>query len=76
MENIIGKKEVLYMADVYDGSREMYDKLRKGEPVLCYKCKKSVLLPFNTTADKAHDFNCSDENCDGHIHFVPGINIE
>lgn len=64
------------MADIYDGSYESYQKLRAGKKIICPDCKKGYFVPFNTTADKAHSFKCSNENCDGYIHFDPMIIIE
>lgn len=64
------------MADVYDGSSESDRKLRAGKKMICPVCKKGYFVPFNTTADKAHYFNCSNENCNEYIHFDPVINLE
>lgn len=50
------------------------DLLRNGERVICPKCGKDYLRPYNTTADKAHWFDCS--NCDFHAHWDPIIDIE
>lgn len=52
------------------------DRLRRGEKVECAKCHNGYLIPYNTTADKAHSFNCSNEECDGHYQWDPVINFE
>lgn len=51
-------------------------RLKSGEKVKCPVCHKGHLLPYNTTADKAHYFNCSDKKCSGHYHWDPVIDIE
>lgn len=52
------------------------EKLRNGEQVLCEVCKNGYYIPYNTSADKAHNFNCSNESCNNFIHIDPIINIE
>ena len=71
--NIIGGKEKLFMEKrKYEDS--LFLRLRDGERILCPKCQKSFLKPYNTTFDKAHYFECS--NCDFHCHGDPIIDIE
>lgn len=62
------------MAEEETGNR--LEQLRNGEKVLCSKCKKGYYIPYNTTADKAHSFNCSNPECNSHINIDPIINIE
>ena len=52
------------------------DKLRSGEKVLCEKCGKGYYIPYNTTADKAHNFNCSNPDCNNFIHWDAVIDLE
>ena len=40
------------MTDVYADSKAMYDRLRNGDVVIYYKCKKGRLLPYNTVPIK------------------------
>lgn len=58
----------------------MYDnilsELIEGKNVKCPKCHIGDINPFNTTADKAHYFDCSNEECDWYMHFDPIIEIE
>lgn len=54
----------------------LVEKLLSGEKVQCDKCKKGHYVPYNTTADKAHCFYCSNTECDSRIHWDPIINIE
>lgn len=53
---------------------DLIDRLRNGEEIICPKCGKAVIEPFQTTADKAHAFNCPE--CDFHVHWTPVIDIE
>lgn len=64
------------MAEEYKNTSSDYIDLRKGKEFLCPKCNTGVLKPYNTTADKAHSFICSNKNCDGYIHFDPVIDID
>lgn len=52
----------------------LLDRLKKGEKVICPKCKKAVLQPFGTTYDKAHSFSCPE--CEMEVHYTPAIDIE
>lgn len=54
----------------------IYTRLKNGEKIKCPVCHKGVLTPYNTTFDKAHSFNCSDEKCNGSYNFDVQINIE
>lgn len=62
------------MADVKSENR--YEKLRHGEKVTCSKCGKGYYVPFNTSPDKAHTFNCSNKDCDNSIVYEPVIEID
>ncbi len=53
---------------------DLVTKLQREDRVVCPKCNKGIVLPYNTTADKAHYFNCT--NCDFFVHLDPIINIE
>jgi len=61
-----------------DDGREklLIDRLAKGEKVQCEVCGKGYYIPYNSTADKAHYFNCSNPDCDGYFHWDPMIEIE
>lgn len=59
-----------------DGVLNLEDRLRSGMAVKCPKCKNGTLLPFNTTVNKAHDFNCNNEKCDFYIHYESSIDID
>ena len=50
--------------------------LRRGIKVECPKCKHGILLPYNTTPEKAHSYNCSNLECDQHINLDMVIDIE
>lgn len=50
--------------------------LRKGNRVKCPKCHAGEILPYNTTADKAHSFNCSNSECGWHLNCDTVIEIE
>ncbi len=52
------------------------DRLSKGEVIKCTQCEKGYYVPYNTTADKAHAFICSNPDCNSHIFIDPIINIE
>lgn len=62
------------MAEEKHGSQ--LEKLRAGEKIICPKCKSGYFIPYNTTADKAHAFNCSNSDCGNYISFDPIIDIE
>ena len=62
------------MAEEEHGSK--IEQLRSGEKVLCDKCRKGYFIPYNTTADKAHAFNCSNPDCGNYIQFDAVIDIE
>jgi hypothetical protein len=71
--NLIGEKEVTYMTEKQN---DILDRLINGEKVECPLCHKGYFVPYNTTADKAHYFTCSNEKCDGHFHWDSVIDIE
>lgn len=52
------------------------DKLKKGEKIECKSCHKGYYVPYNTSADKAHSFCCSNPECNAFVHWDPVINIE
>jgi uncharacterized protein (DUF983 family) len=54
----------------------MVDNLKSGVRVVCPKCKNGIVLPFNTTAEKAHAFNCDNPKCDFRITIEEPIDIE
>ena len=56
--------------------RSISEKLRKGEKVICPICKKGILVPYNTTYQTAHSFNCSNDKCNGHVNLDAQIDIE
>lgn len=64
------------MAEVYKDTNENYNDLRHGKEFLCSKCGKGILKPYNTTADKAHSFICSNDKCNAGLHFDPVIDID
>lgn len=49
-------------------------RLVSGEKVLCDKCNKGYLVPYNTTSDKAHIFRCT--HCENFIHCDPNVVVE
>lgn len=53
--------------------KTIFDKY-KAKKSLCPKCKKDYLIPFGTTANKAHSFYCP--NCNYEAHQTPALNIE
>lgn len=55
---------------------DFLSRIKKGEKIKCTICHKGYYIPYNTTADKAHSFNCSNPKCNGHYDFDPIINIE
>ena len=54
----------------------LIDKLRAGEKIQCVKCHEGYYIPYNTTFDKAHFFQCSNSNCNSFCHWDPVINID
>jgi uncharacterized protein (DUF983 family) len=56
--------------------QKMVDNLKSGVRVVCPKCKNGIVLPFNTTAEKAHAFNCDNPKCDFRITIEEPIDIE
>ena len=54
----------------------LLERLKSGEKVLCKICKKGYYTPYNTTADKAQYFNCSNPECNNYYHWDPVINLE
>lgn len=54
----------------------LLSRLRTGKKVLCEKCGKGYYIPYNTTADKAHGFYCSEKNCNNFINIDVAIDIE
>lgn len=62
------------MVEEETGSR--LEQLRNGKKVLCSKCEKGYYIPYNTTADRAHSFNCSNPECDNYISIDSVIDIE
>ena len=55
---------------------DLIDRLVKGEKIKCKSCNSGYYLPFNTSADKAHTFYCSNQKCNFIIHKDPIIKIE
>ena len=70
--NITGEKEVLSVDDVLN----LVDRLKKNEAINCPKCGSGILQPYNTTADKAHDFNCTNAECNFRVHCDANIDVE
>lgn len=66
------------MADVFDNSDDMYDKLRNGKNIMCPKCQKAPLKPFpeNIAPNKSYSFYCSNDECDWFVRYEPIINIK
>ncbi len=54
----------------------LLNELKSTKKVLCRKCKNGYYIPYNTTADKAHTFYCSNSECDSYIHIDPLVDIE
>lgn len=54
----------------------LIDRLRNGERITCPKCKSGIIIPFNTSHDKAHSFNCSNESCNFNCHWDPVIDLK
>lgn len=50
------------------------NQLISGKEILCPECKSGILIPYNTTADKAHCFNCT--KCDFFVNLDFGVDIE
>lgn len=63
------------MADVKE-EKLLIDRLHEGEMVLCSKCKNGYFIPFNTSAEKAHSFNCSNPDCNNYINIDTVIDLE
>ena len=57
-------------------TNNILSRLRNGEKVACLICHNGYYIPYNTTADKAHAFNCSNENCNGHYNCDSLIDVE
>ena len=69
--NTIEEKAALYMKE-----QNLIDKLIKGENVKCKACHSGYFIPFNTTADKAHSFYCSNPKCNFIVCIDPIIEVE
>jgi len=54
----------------------LFERLKNGEKIICSKCGKGYFIPYNTSANKAHAFNCSNSECGNYLHFDPTINID
>lgn len=54
-------------------NKSILSRLKSGEKVLCEVCKKGYLIPYNTTAEKAHIFVCSNDDCSGHLDTLPAF---
>ena len=54
----------------------LIDKLVKGEKIECKSCNNGYYIPYNTSADKAHSFYCSNPKCNFIIRRDPVIEIE
>lgn len=61
---------------VEGNNKSKLERLRNGEVVHCEKCGKGVFIPYATTADKAHYYDCSNSECDNYVHCDPQIDIE
>ena len=48
----------------------------RGEKVKCKACHSGYFIPFNTTADKAHSFYCSNPKCNFIVRIDPVIEVE
>lgn len=55
---------------------DLVDRLVKGEKIECASCNSGYYIPFNTSADKAHSFYCSNPKCNFIIYRDPIIEIE
>lgn len=59
--------------DIKD-KKTLIDRLRLGEKILCYDCKKGY---YNTTANNisiSHEFHC--EKCGSVVRITPNIIVE
>ena len=54
----------------------LVDRLVKGDKIECKACNSGYYIPFNTSADKAHSFYCSNPKCNFIIRRDPVIEIE
>ena len=54
----------------------LIDRLVKGDKIECKACNSGYYIPFNTSADKAHSFYCSNPKCNFIINIDPVIEIE
>lgn len=60
-----------------DGKRDdILDQLRNGKKILCSRCGVGYMIPYNTSAEKAHSFNCSNPKCNHYLHYDPVIEID
>ena len=57
-------------------NENLVDRLIQGEIIACEMCNNGYYSPFNTSADKAHSFCCSNPECNSCIIIDPIINIE
>lgn len=56
--------------------KDLIDRLKNGEKIECKVCYKGYYIPYNTSADKAHSFCCSNPECNSSVHWDPVIDIE
>ena len=54
----------------------LIDRLHNGEKVKCEVFNKGYMAPYNTSADKAHGFICTNPDCNNRFHWDPVINLE
>lgn len=61
----------------YDSDcKNRIDILASGGKVKCAVCKNGYYIPYNTTADKAHCFECSRGNCNSVINIDSCVLVE
>lgn len=52
------------------------DRLRKGEKILCYTCKKHYYDVSDPDREYSNYFHCEDPDCKGYIHIQKAIDVE
>ena len=56
--------------------KQVIDRLRSGEKILCHICKKHFYDVSSTDRKHTNYFHCEDPKCKGYVHIQKAIDVD